>query len=351
MYPFTETKPTGLIPVAGKPMVMHLIESLQEIGVDDVYIVTNYLEEMYDAKFDEYTNVNTVHQEDLKGTGHALLECDFIDDEFFVLNSDIIVSTEDLRKLKEKHENEESRATILASDESKPEKFGVLSIVNDRVKKIVEKPEEAENSLVNTGIYILGPEIFASIEEADTVDLTEGVMGLLENKVRFQIVEDYWYDIGSLKKLWKADRVKRQDLLNETNISDEAEVHESVEIDGTARIKNGARIKANTVLEGDVIIGEDSVIGPNTVIEDSTVCENSQVRAATLEGCLLFENNIVDPHVHLEHTVAAEDVDIKSGTVITESFLGSEAFVEMNNSIRGVKFVPNGRTDLSEISK
>lgn len=351
LFPFTDTKPTGLIPVAGKPLVAHLIDSLQSIGVDDVYIVTNHLEEMYEERFDEFTNVNTVHQEDLNGTGEALLHCDFIEDDFMVLNSDVIVSTEDLSSLKSKHEKEDSKATVLASDESKPEKFGVLSIVNDKVENIVEKPENAENSLVNTGIYILGSEIFAELEKVESGDLTEGVSSLLENKVRFEIVSDYWYDIGSLKKLWKADRVKRENLIEETDISDEADVHDSAVIDGNAIIKDGARIKSNVALEGDVIIGEDAVIGPNSVVRNSSIGENSQIRAATVEGCLMFEEGIIDPHVHLEHTVAGEDIDIKSGSVITESFLGADSFVEMNNSVRGVKFVPNGRTDLSEISK
>jgi len=65
----------------------------------------------------------------------------------------------------------------------------------------------------------------------------------------------------------------------------------------------------------------------------------------------MFGKVVVDPHSNLERSVIAEEVEIKSGTVIRDSFIGARSFVEMNNSIRGTKFVPDARTDLGEISK
>lgn len=349
LFPFTESKPTGLIPVAGKPIVSHLIDSLQQIGVEDIYIVTNYLEEEYEKEYGEYTNVNTVHQEELEGTGSALASCDFLEGEFIVLNGDVIVSTEDLQRLKEKHESEESIATVMASDESKPEKFGVLSITNDRVNSIEEKPEDAENNLVNTGIYVLEDSIFEKIGE--TEELTAAVSEMTGSKVRFEIAQNYWYDIGSLRKLWKADRVKREEVVGETKIHESAEVHDSVEIDGKAIVKQNAEVKAGTTIEGRVIIGGNSKIGPGTLLEDCSIARDSQLRNATVENTCVFEESIVDPNVFVENSIIGEDSDIKAGTVIEESFIGPRSFIDMNNSMKGVKTVPDARTDLSEISK
>ena len=64
-----------------------------------------------------------------------------------------------------------------------------------------------------------------------------------------------------------------------------------------------------------------------------------------------MEENIIDPYVAVERSILGEESDTKSGTVIRESFIGGRSYIDMNNSIRGIKFVPDARTDLSEISK
>lgn len=354
LFPFIESKPTGLMPVAGKPIIEHLISDLQEVGVDEIYLVTNYKEQAFEEEFEKYTNVSTVSQEELNGTGGAVEQCDFIDEDFLVINGDVIVSQEDLQALVDKHDSTKDPATILATDEDSPEKFGVLSITNDRVVELEEKPDDPENTLINTGIYVFTPEIFSTLEgiEVEQKELTEAVQRLIEEKdARFELVEDYWVDIGSLKKLWKADEVKREFNIAETCIDEDAQVHESVEITGKALIESGAEIKAGTVIEGKTIVKKNSMIGPNTTVRDSTVGPNSQVRSADIDSSVLFEKNIVDSFTNLENCVIAEESDIKSNTVIRESFIGPRSFIEMNNSIYGVKFVPDARTDLSEISK
>ncbi len=354
LFPFIESKPTGLMPVANKPIVKHLISDLKEVGVDEVYLITNYKEEKFEEEFEDYDNVSTVTQEKLNGTGGAVEKCDFIDEDFLVVNGDVIVSQEDLQALVDKHENTGDPVTMLATDEDSPEKFGVLSITNDRVVELEEKPEDPENTLINTGIYVFTPEIFPTLKEieGEQKDLTEAVGRLIkQNEARFELIEDYWVDIGSLKKLWKADEVKREFNISETNIDENAEIHERVEITGKAVIESGAEIKAGTVIEGKTVIGENSILGPNTTVRDSTIGPNSQIRSADIDSTVLFEKNIVDSFTSVENCVIAEESDIKSNTVIRESFIGPRSFVEMNNSIYGVKFVPDARTDLGEISK
>ncbi len=354
LYPFTESKPTALIPIAGKPLIKHIISDLQAQGIDDIYIVTNYMEEKFIDEFDGYTNVNTVTQEELNGTGGALETCDFIEDDFLVINGDVVVSENDIKKLIEKHESSDSSATILATTEDKPEKFGVLSIENDRVTKISEKPEEPENPLVNTGVYVFNPEIFDILNSisSEEKNLTEAVQKIVEkDKACFELAEDYWIDIGTVKKLWKADETKRYNLVTETEISEDADIAENVNILGNAVVEKGAEIKPGTVIEGNVFIGENCIIGPNTTLRDVTVNKSSQVRSCGLESTLLFEKNIVDHSTFIENSVIAEESDIKSNTTIRECFIGPRSFIEMNNSVYGVKFVPDARTDLSEISK
>jgi len=354
LFPLSETKPTGLMPLNGKTIIDHLISSLEELEIEEVYLVTNYKEEEFRKKFEDTPNVDIIHQENLSGTSEAISSCDFIEEDFIVINGDVIVSTEDLDNLVEKHNKLSNTVTMLATDDDKPEKFGVISIQDDNIIDLVEKPENPENNLINTGIYIFKPEIFDTINTLndEETSITDAVRKHVEKEdARFQLAKNYWLDIGSLNKLWKADRIKRENTINRTEIHEDAIIHENVDITGKAVIEQGVEIKPGTVLEGSVRICENSVIGPNTVIKDSTISEMCQIRNADVENSLIFEKTILDPFVHIENSIIGEKTDIKSGTIIRECKIGAQSFIDMNNSIRGVKFVPNARTDLSEISK
>ena len=68
MFPFSESKPTTLMPVMGKPIIDHLIESLESVGVDEFYIVANHKEDILREKFEDDGKINIVHQENLTGT-------------------------------------------------------------------------------------------------------------------------------------------------------------------------------------------------------------------------------------------------------------------------------------------
>jgi NDP-sugar pyrophosphorylase family protein len=351
LFPFIESTPTGLMPVAGKPVVEHLVTALENSGIEEIYLVANYRIELFKEKFSDHRNVEIVEQEELNGTGGAVEACDFIEQDFLVVNGDVAISQNDIQNLVKKHEQKTPEASVLATDEQKPEKFGVLSIENDRVVEIQEKPEKPENTLVNTGIYIFNPGIFETLSEMDgDKHLTDALNSIIEEEIRFELVEDYWIDIGSPKKLMKADHVKLG-AEAERNISEDAEVHESAEILGRVEVREGAEVKSGAVVEGPCIIAENAEIDANATIRNSTVNRNSYIRNANIEDAVIFPDVDVEPYVDIRFSVIAEESKIKSGTAISESFIGPRSFIEVNNSIKGLKFVPDARTDLSEISK
>jgi bifunctional UDP-N-acetylglucosamine pyrophosphorylase/glucosamine-1-phosphate N-acetyltransferase len=352
MFPFSETLPTSLMPIAGKEVIEHNIEALKKNSIDEIYVVTNYKEELFEEKFGERNDVNIVHQEELSGTAEAVRTCKFIEDDFIVLNGDVIVSENDIERLIGKFERDST--SILATYENRAEKFGVLSIENDEVVNIEEKPENPENPLINTGIYAFNPEIFESLKELreEETSLTDAVRREIESEeAYFLLVEDYWIDIGSGEKLWEADRIKREVLIQENQIHETAEVSEDAVIEGEVWIGPGAEIEAGIVLKGKCFIGEDCRIGPNTVVENSTVMPGSQLDQCSIENSLIFRENILDPFVSVQNSVLGEECDVKSGTGIRESLIGARSFIEANNSILGTKFVPDARTDIGEISK
>lgn len=354
MFPLSESRPTGLMPVMDRTVVGHLIDSLEEAGVDEIYLVTNYMQQMFRDEFRSRGNVEFIQQEELSGTARAVQCCDFLEDEFIVVNGDVMVSSSDLENLVDKYRDTDCEVAMLATDEEKPEKFGVLSITNDMVSSIEEKPERAENTLVNTGIYMFSPAIFDYLEQLGEglTSITDAVNLLVEeDTARFELVEDYWLDIGSPRKLWKADRMERERSLETTSIHDDAEVADSAEIGDKVRVDKDAEIRPGTVLEGPCYVAENVTVGPNTVIRDSTVSRDCRLRNCDIDSALFFEDVDIDPHVSVTRSVIGEESEVRPGTVIQESYIGPRSFIEMNNSILGTQFVPDARTDLGEISK
>lgn len=348
LFPFSESKPTALMPVKGESLIFHNIKKLKNQGIDEIYVVTNYKEEVFREMFDERNDVNIVSQEDLSGTARSLEVCDFIEEDFIVINGDVVVSENDIKKLVDVHESDVS---MLATEESKPEKFGVLSIQNDEVVGLEEKPEDPENTLVNSGIYAFNPVIFELIRDSDKNSITDVISENLEGlDCRFGLIDDYWIDIGSPKKLLKADQVLREFEL-EAGIDDSAEIHDSAVLDENVEVQADVKIGPNCIIRENTVIAEGSEIEANTVVENSTIGKSSMLENSHVSDSFLFEEQIVDSFADIEQTILGEECDIKSGTVVKESFIGPRSYIDMNNSIRGVKFVPDARTDLSEISK
>lgn len=323
LFPYTETRPVGLIPVGGKPLVRRTVEKLFDSGVKEIYLVVNYEEEQYREEFRDEDSVKFVRQETLDGTASAVNCCDFLEEDFLVINGDVLVSDSDISALIQKHSESTGEATVLGTHENRPEKFGVLSIVDDRIESIMEKPEDAETTLVNTGIYCFSPEVFKHLNSGIT--LPDAVMAV--KTPRFEVAEDYWIDIGRNSKLLEADRTAR-----------EPEIEESAEVSEKAHVGK------------DCYIGENVEIKPGSVVENCTVCENSTVRG-TVRNSFVMEKVETEPSVSVERSIVGEHTKISAGSALEECFIGPEALIGLNNSMRGVKTVPGGRTDLGEISK
>jgi len=341
------------MPVMGKPVIEHSIDALKQKGIEEFYLVTNHLEDKIEQHFSNEDSVELVHQEEIDGTASALETCSFIDDDIVVINGDVIISENDIHNLLKKFRNA-GETSILAIDEDSPEKFGVLSIQNDEVSDIEEKPEKPENPLINTGVYAFKNSIFKHLDRLDQEEtsLTDAVrFEIEENGARFELVQEYWVDIGSGEKLWKADQIKRENEIKSQELSENADISDEASIEGEAIIQEGVEVKPGTVIEGKTFIGKNSIIGPNTTVRDSTITRGSQLDQCSVEESLVFEDNILDAYTAVENSVLGEEVDVKPGTVIRESLIGARSFIEINNSIRGTKFVPDARTDLSEISK
>ncbi|MFA7243967.1 MAG: sugar phosphate nucleotidyltransferase [Patescibacteria group bacterium] len=165
LRPFTYELPKALLPVAGKPMVEHVIDLLRSHGVTEICLALGYKGEMIKDYFKDGTKfgvrINYVEERSPLGTAGPLrLAKKFLNETFFIVWGDVL-SEIDLSDFMHFHRNNEGLATIALTPVEDPSRFGVASLTGSRITGFVEKPKrsEAPSNLANAGMAIMEPEV------------------------------------------------------------------------------------------------------------------------------------------------------------------------------------------------
>ena len=168
--PLTREIPKPLVPVANKPVMDILFESLVKFGISDVICNTYYLADKIIQRYENNNlgiNFNYIKEKELSGTAGGVKKCQYFFDKdscFIVLSADGLFNT-DLKKAIEIHENSGAIATIGIKriPHEEVSHFGVVVTDNEGfITEFQEKPsiEEAKSNFINTGIYIFDYKIF-----------------------------------------------------------------------------------------------------------------------------------------------------------------------------------------------
>ncbi|PKK86258.1 MAG: hypothetical protein CVT48_01850 [Thermoplasmata archaeon HGW-Thermoplasmata-1] len=295
LRPLTYTRPKSLLPILNKPMIMHLVETLPP-EVDRIVLAANYRRRQLEDYFEEngLSGRVVVNEEPMPlGTGGAVkFAKNYIDDTFFVLNSDILTSL-DLKRMLSFHKEKRGAATISLWPVENVSEFGVVEYRDDgAISRFVEKPrpEDAPSNLINAGAYILEPEVLDYIEKGRMVSMEKEVFPRLIADGRgfcgYRIDEEntkkpYWIDLGRPKSCINATRLLL-DRMNTTGF-----MAKNAKIDGeflhsTAGakvvVKAGSRIE-DSILYDNAVIGEDAeveccIIGEGASVGDGAVLRN-----------------------------------------------------------------------------
>ncbi|MFW6304718.1 MAG: sugar phosphate nucleotidyltransferase [Candidatus Saliniplasma sp.] len=290
MRPLTYTTPKPLLPILNKPLIRHIIDQLPE-DIDEVVLAANYKIDMLREYF-EYEDIDkeihVVDEPKPLGTGGAVKNVEeYLDDTFFVINSDIISSI-DLNDYLDFYRSKEAVGAISAWEVDNPEEFGIFELDdNDRILRFQEKPEpwEAFSNKINAGHYILEPEILDLIPPDEKVSMEDEIFPLLVDDGLFGFEFDgYWVDCGRPSSFFEATRVlldeKGQEYLigDRSFIEGEIEEYSVVGIDctiGNSKISNSIILDGVEIDDGCVI--ENSIIGYDVIIEDDVKIVDSVI--------------------------------------------------------------------------
>jgi len=194
--------PKALVKIAGKTILQHQIDLLEQYGLSDIRLALGYrAQQIIDYLNGKYEYV--VEPKKL-GTGGAIkFASSDLKEPFMVLNGDIITDA-DLKAFCKSYQS--GKNMMLVAYEKQNTDFGLLKI-NDQgqILTFKEKPKTPTNGYINVGFYILEPDIFKNINKK-TFSIEYNVFPKLANKGLLHSFEHkgFWTDLGTEERIKSA---------------------------------------------------------------------------------------------------------------------------------------------------
>jgi dTDP-glucose pyrophosphorylase len=199
--PFTQILPKPLIPIGNKAMIEIIMDEYAKFGMNKFYLSINHKGKMIKAYFEDHESdysFDYITEDKPLGTAGALKFLEGkIDSPFFVSNCDIIIK-DDYSKIYEYHQDGEYALTMVASMQHHTVPYGVCELDEDgSLKQMNEKPQY--DFLVNTGMYLLNPEVLKHIPENKFYHITYLIDHLRQNGFKvgvYPVSEQSYIDVG-----------------------------------------------------------------------------------------------------------------------------------------------------------
>lgn len=303
LRPHTHTLPKSLIPVAGKPILSHIIDELLENGINEIVFIIGYLGNKIENYVNEcYPDLQCyfVVQSEGKGTAHAVwLAKEFIEneDQFLIIYGDTIVHT-DYQK-------------ILASENSilgiqkvnNPSHFGVVEVENQIVKKLIEKPQIPKSNLALVGLFkineskifieALSELVVQNTLKNNELHLTDALMKMVLKNVVFKTYEvETWFDCG------------QKDILLQTNKI----LLKNTEYPNLKEYTNTIFIKPYSIGKDTII--ENCIVGPNVSIGN-----NCTIKQSIIKNSIVGNQSNLD-YANLENSVIGSESTLKGNALV-----------------------------------
>src|SRR3954454_7356568 len=204
LRPLTSKAPKPMLPIANVPMMEHVINLLRSHGFDEMVVTVAFLANAIKTYFGDGSEfgvkMHYAHEDVPLGTAGSVGNArEFLDERFLVISGDVITDI-DLTSIWQFHADRGAMATIGLTPVDNPLEFGIVITRDDgTIERFLEKPTWGQvfSDTINTGIYVLEPEIFAAIPAGESVDFSADVFPKLldEGAALFgYVAEGYWED-------------------------------------------------------------------------------------------------------------------------------------------------------------
>lgn len=329
LRPLTIGRPKPLVPVVNKSVMAHILDLLKSHGITEVIVTVRYMAAVIQDHFEDGRSLGmkltyVVEESPLGTAGGVKNAAPYLDDTFVVISGDALTDF-DLTRIIQVHKARGAQATLTLTHVPNPLEFGVIMTdAEGRITQFQEKPSWGEiiSDTVNTGIYVLEPEVLDLIPADKPFDFSTELfprMVQMGQPIFGHIAEGYWCDVGNIEEYRRANAEMLYGKVNLTEpvgrhigggiwVGDDVDIAPSAQLFGPVYLGNGVKIK------GDV-----TIYGP-CVIRDYTIVDSY----SRIERSILWRNNYVGENCELRGAIITRQCSMKSKVVIFEGAVISD---------------------------
>lgn len=381
LRPLTSNIPKPMLPVANRPLMEHIIELLKRHRVTDVVATVQFLSSVIRNYFRDGSDLGVslsyaTEEVPLGTAGSVYAAQEFISGTFLVISGDALTDI-DLNEVVKFHEEKGSAATLVLKRMNDPLEFGIVMTDDDgRIQRFLEKPTWGQvfSDTINTGIYVLDPEIFDLIPPEQPYDFSSELFPMMLDKglpIYGFITDSYWTDVGTTEAYLQAQhdalagRVHIEmpgfELRPSVWVGEDVEVHPSARLEGPVLIGDnsnvgaGARVGPYTVIGGNAIVGDDAAVTGGLVMDRGHVGSFARIdsgivaRGASLErGATLEEGAVLGEEVRVGAGALVKarvrvypGKTVEAGAIVTQSIVRERRATRSLFGARGVSGLVN----------
>jgi mannose-1-phosphate guanylyltransferase/phosphomannomutase len=317
LRPLTSNQPKPMLPMANRPMMEHVVHLLRRHGMTDIVVTVAFMANTIRTYFGDGSELDVrmvyATEETPLGTAGSVLNArEELDERFVVISGDVLTDI-DLSAVVDFHEKKGALATLALASVENPLEFGIVITADDgSIERFLEKPTWGQvfSDTINTGIYVLEPEIFDFIPPNRAVDFSSEVFPQVLSAGRpifGYVAEGYWEDVGTTEAYLKA----HQDILD-------GKVQ--VEMTGFPLrpgvwLGKGSTVDPTATVDGPAIIGDNCSVGPGAVLGEYTTL-GSNVRIAEgveVRRSVVADNGYLGAGARVAGAVIGRSCDLRQG--------------------------------------
>ncbi len=356
LRPMTANLPKPLLPVANRPVMEHVLRLLRRHGVTDTVVTVQFLASLVRNYFGDGDELGMTLQYATEprplGTAGSVknAETPLRDETFLVMSGDALTDV-DLTAILDFHRSSGALVTVGLKSVPDPLEYGIVICDPDgRINRFLEKPTWGQvfSDTVNTGIYVMEPEVLADVPADTEVDWSADVFPHLLDRgapvygFRFN---GYWEDVGTLESYHQA---------HVAVLNGEVEVEmDAFEVSPGVWLGEGAEIDPDTEIAGPVLVGDYSRVeagahlAPYTVLGANVVMKSG----ALTERAIIHDNVFIGPRATLRGCVVGRNTDVMRAARIDEgAVIGDDCVIEQEAFLSaGVRVYPFKTVDAGAV--
>jgi NDP-sugar pyrophosphorylase family protein len=328
LRPLTYSRPKPMLPIGPKPVLQYVIESLASSGFDQIIVTTNYLQEQIESYFGDGSRfgVSLTYPEEKTplGTAGSVKNAErYLDETFALIQGDNITDIDMARQLRY-HRAKNAIATLSVMRVKEPWNYGVVMLdKQNKILGIQEKPSPSEcrSNLINTGLYILEPDVLDPVPNGKQFDFAKDLFPIIltQGKGLYGYkAQGFWTDIGSVDGFLEASNWilgKMTSHISSNMNTGLTKFKGPVWIGEDTALENEVTIRGPVYVEDSCKIGKNVFLGPGTALKRNvSVGEGSRIN-----GALVFDSTRIYSKVTLSQCIVDMGCEIGTDSVIESS--------------------------------